>query len=313
MIGGPVVERSCPLCGSGSREHLAWLRPEQFCEGNPTYRKDVRALLHLASDDRFPITRCFSCGHVYSGHLPGRDFLEAVYEQVILLDACVSVSEAGSEMARRARYVREFLMLRSGPRLKALDFGCGSGPTTSLLDATGIQALGFEASMGRLRRSAARRHVTGSWQEVLARAPYDFVVCDNVLEHLPDPRGTVKELAALLEPGSVLFVSVPDYSEPFLSRRLNAAQAGGAVDTTLNPWEHLSYFSLRCLDALMRGSGLRRLRSCELANPPELGLRAEPRPSRRVLNALATSRRLIRYALTGRGVETTEHSFYVKT
>lgn len=312
-MGGPVVERACPLCASSVREHLVWLAPGQFCEVNPTYRKDVVSLLALSPDDRFPITRCGACGHVYAGHLPAPEFLQVVYERVIGLQSCVGASESAPEMARRARYVRELLLLRPGPGPRALDFGCGSGPTLGLLDAVGVEALGYEASPGRIGQAASRRRITGSWQEVQNRAPYDLVVCDNVLEHLAEPCATVATLAGLMRSGGIAYVSVPDYGGPRLERQLRAALAGGVVDASFNPWEHLSYFSLGCLDGLMSRAGLRRLRGCELATAPEVGLRPERGTVRRVLNALATARRLARYALIGRGVETPEHAFYFKS
>lgn len=314
MIGGDARERACPLCGEKAREQLVSLAPEQFCGPNPTYRRDAAELLQLSTGDRFPLGRCRGCGHVYAVALPPPEFLQTVYERVIVLGSCVGASESAQAMARRLRYVRELLSLTTVGRPRALDFGCGSGPTVALLGAAGAKALGFDVSSGRVLegRERSQRHVTQSWDDVLTAAPYDLVVCDNVLEHLAEPVEAVSRIGSVLRSGAFVYVSVPDYGPARLEGRLATARAGGAVDATLNPWEHLSYFSLPDLDRLLRVAGLRRLGASELPGTPDVGLRPERNPLKRVMNSLATAMRLGRYAATGRGVETTEHNFYIK-
>ncbi len=79
---------------------------------------------------------------------------------------------------------------------------------------------------------------------------------------------------------------------------------------TLNPWEHLNYFTLEHLDSLMARGRFRRLAaSVRVASPP-VGLRAEGSIGARAGNALATTVRLARYVATGDVLATAEHAFY---
>lgn len=99
---------------------------------------------------------------------------------------------------------------------RVLDAGCGDGRYTRHIlrraDAGALVA-GFDLSLHMLRRAARRLknsralHVSAD----LTRLPYpdacfDAVVCGWVLEHLPDPRPGLRELARVLQPGGKLLL-----------------------------------------------------------------------------------------------------------
>jgi ubiquinone/menaquinone biosynthesis C-methylase UbiE len=97
-----------------------------------------------------------------------------------------------------------------------LDAGCGDGRyTRHILKRAdpGAFITGFDLSQRMLKR-AARRLKTGRVRHVaadLTRLPYadatfDAVVCGWVLEHLPDPRPGLHELARVLRPGGKLLL-----------------------------------------------------------------------------------------------------------
>lgn len=99
---------------------------------------------------------------------------------------------------------------------RILDAGCGNGRYTHfLLKQADADALitGFDYSQQMLRRARERlqneraTHVAAD----LTRLPYadrsfDACVCGWVLEHLPDPRMGLKELARVLQPGGKLLL-----------------------------------------------------------------------------------------------------------
>jgi hypothetical protein len=302
--------RSCPLCGSDDATTRVDLTAESFCSVNWSYRQDYDAILGVARDSRWPVRTCSRCGLSFAGLLPDPAFLDRVYETVIRKDDCIRGAENAEGHARRLRYAATLLRLAPADA-KALDFGSGIGVTVRILVACGVDAIGFDPSATRTAQAGlAATHVTGDWDEVERHRPFGMLVLDNVLEHLPEPVATIRRLAGLAAPGAIAFVSVPSYEPAMLARQLHNFENGAPVDMTLNPWEHLNYFSLATLDRLMGEGGFIRLHASELPEPPEVGLRPERDRGARARNTAATLRRLLRWTMDGRGVESVEHAFY---
>jgi SAM-dependent methyltransferase len=97
---------------------------------------------------------------------------------------------------------------------RILDAGCGSGRNMVELARYGI-VTGVELSP--LAIEAARSREVG---EVLAGSitdmplpadSFDLAVCLDVIEHLEDDRGALRELRRLVAPGGALVVTVPAY------------------------------------------------------------------------------------------------------
>lgn len=304
--------RSCPLCGSDEGQRLFNLRPDQFCSVNPTYDQNVLTMLHLKETDVFPVVRCKSCEFVYARLLPTPEFLKTVYEKVISFRECCEHSENNSSYARRMKYTSTLMDLKpeSGP-LSALDFGAGLGVTQRLLSAVSVHVVAYDPSP--IRAQAVRTNncvVVDSLEEITQHGPYDLLICDNVLEHVPDPKQTVSFLASVCKRDSVLFVSVPSYEAPDVNRQLTAIKNGQPIDMTLNPWEHLNYFTLRHLDHVFASSGFAPIRPSELPGHVNIGLRPESSALSRFKNGLASGVRLMRYMTRGAVIRSVENAYY---
>jgi SAM-dependent methyltransferase len=107
---------------------------------------------------------------------------------------------------------------------KILDAGCGNGRYSKYLlrhadpDA---QVTAFDISHNMLLRARNRLRTTRATLVAadLTRLPYapatfDAVVCGWVLEHLPDPRPGLLELARVLKPGGKLLLMVTEDTWP---------------------------------------------------------------------------------------------------
>lgn len=306
----PMQPRHCPLCGSNEQETVVELEADAFCRTNWTYSPDFRAILGVGDPALFPIVRCRRCAMVFALLLPGDEFLGALYDRVIQKTECIAGSENRPGYARRLRYVAELLELAPPvDPLRALDYGSGLGVTLRILRACGVESAGYDPSA--LRNDYVREHdltIAGS-RETLG-GTFGAVVLDNVLEHLPDPAGTIEWLRGLTVPGTVAYVSVPPYEAAFLRTQVDRHRNGEAIDMTLNPWEHLNYFSLAHLDALLARGGFRRLEARERTTPPAVGLRPERGAISRSKNAAASMARLARYTIRGDVLATAEHAFY---
>jgi SAM-dependent methyltransferase len=100
------------------------------------------------------------------------------------------------------------------PRARILDAGCGSGRNMVELARYG-QVTGVELSDTSVALARARslgEVVEGSVMEMpFAPDSFDLAVCLDVIEHLEDDRGALRELRRVIAPGGSLLVTVPAY------------------------------------------------------------------------------------------------------
>ena len=89
---------------------------------------------------------------------------------------------------------------------RLLDAGCGAKPYTGIFAGHVQRHIGLEKG----RRRYGRADV---WGDVLALpfrdCTFDTALCNQVLEHVPEPRMAMDELARVLRPGGYLIVTAP--------------------------------------------------------------------------------------------------------
>ena len=111
---------------------------------------------------------------------------------------------------RRFETLRELLVNR-----RVLDFGCGAGGFLDMARDIAAEVAGVELE----RR--VREHWRGKLRlhESLAAAGggYDVITAFHVLEHLRDPKATLRELAGSLKPAGRLVVEVPSSADVLLT------------------------------------------------------------------------------------------------
>lgn len=163
-------------------------RARKFARLRPMLRC-VRCADRAELIDRGAALECVSCGSAY----PLRNGVPILFVDPARAGEpeCDSVSSNG--YSRQA--IAMFDSMREG---FVLDCGCGS-PSENLenvihLEVTRYSNVDIVASCDRLP---------------FADAVFEGVVCESVLEHVPDPRVVVDEFDRVLERGGRLFVDVP--------------------------------------------------------------------------------------------------------
>ena len=101
------------------------------------------------------------------------------------------------------------------PRARILDAGCGSGRNMVELarhgTVTGVE-LSATSVCARARARTPARWSTGSVLEMpFADDSFDLAVSLDVIEHLEDDLGALRELRRVVAPGGALLVTVPAY------------------------------------------------------------------------------------------------------
>jgi len=100
---------------------------------------------------------------------------------------------------------------------RVLDVGCGGGILAEAMAAKGAAVTGIDLAEKPLKVAMLHRTEVGSSTdyrlesaEDFARArpaAFDIVTCMEMLEHVPDPRSTVRACAELVKPGGFVFFS----------------------------------------------------------------------------------------------------------
>lgn len=156
-----------------------------------------------------------------------------------------------------------------GGQKQILDWGCGPGANFPLLEKFGT-VLGVDSS----EEAIAACHRKGISSVVLASHPsqlynrqFDFVTAFDVLEHIPNDAGFLREIKSLIKPGGRLLVTVPAYQ--FLWSAFDVAvqhqrrYTKSKLDTLLkaNGFEPIfsSYFNFFLTPAFIGYRGIKKL------------------------------------------------------
>lgn len=110
----------------------------------------------------------------------------------------------------------ERVLLDLDPKGRTLaDVGCFTGAGTARFKALGFrQAVGLDASEVALQKAAqrveARRWLIGEEKCPASDGEFDFVVASEIIEHLVDTDGFLKELRRILGDGGRLIITTPN-------------------------------------------------------------------------------------------------------
>ena len=164
------------------------------------------------------LVRCASCGHRQTEPMPADAVLESAYSDAAS-DDYVDEEAGQRETARRAlARIERHLVLESGngaPRSrKLLDLGCWVGFLLSEASDRGWEAVGVEPSQFASEYARERLGLDVRTGDLLTSplplAHYDAIVMGDVIEHLPRPGEALDRMAALLRPGGVAWMALPD-------------------------------------------------------------------------------------------------------
>ncbi|MGF1591675.1 MAG: class I SAM-dependent methyltransferase [Kiloniellaceae bacterium] len=148
---------------------------------------------------------------------------------------------------------------------RLLDVGCGEGFFLKYFKDQGWDVRGLDfTSEGVERHFPDLCDVleTGNLFDLLSRetasgARYDMVVCNNVLEHVIDPLQLLEDLKAVVAPGGMVRLAVPNDGSWLQQQVVDLGFA--RENFWVCPPEHLSYFTIDSLDSLLRRTGWRPL------------------------------------------------------
>jgi SAM-dependent methyltransferase len=214
-----------------------------------------------------PVVVCEKCGLGRFHPMPSAEEVSALYPEEYYGEPGVKFQSLVERLVRIVA-TRHIAFLSRGLErgARVLDVGCGRGVILAPLADRGFEVHGVEISAEAARGGDSRAHVRIAPR--LADAGYtdayfDEVIVWHVLEHLPDPAGTLAEISRILRPGGRVIVAVPNFE---------SAQARwmGPAWFHLDLPRHLYQFPASGLCTLLEGSGF------EVVSEHHFSLRQNP-------------------------------------
>lgn len=148
-------------------------------------------------------------------------------------------------------------MLDGAPPSRVLDVGCSGGLLAEHIRDRGHHVTGVDIVEVPGVRERVDDFVLADLVNGVPAAVgegYDVVIAGDVIEHLPRPADTLRELRRLVRPGGQVLLSVPNFGHWYPRARVVTGLFGydrrGVLDET-----HLRFFTRRTLRRLVRRCG----------------------------------------------------------
>jgi SAM-dependent methyltransferase len=225
----------CNLCGSG----------------------DASVLFEAGVAQASRVVRCKNCGLMYASpraKLPDQDEIK---------DYDPEVTKRAQE-TNRDRYEKEELQVRDYEDTRAylrkvfpkrgrlLEIGCSMGFLLAKFREDGWEVEGIEPNRGYCEFIGDYHGIqaTPTILEEADRQPenFDVVVMLHVIEHVPNPLGTLEEIYRVLKPGGTLVLETPRY-DSLMFKLLRHRERSISCDG------HIYFFTTDTLRAVSRKAG----------------------------------------------------------
>jgi SAM-dependent methyltransferase len=206
----------------------------------------------------FTVYRCSSCGTGFVWPRPSDAFLLSYYRELpdaepATLEQLLAAEESYPNAMVDAARICE-ICARESVGSRFLDVGAGTGFFSRAALDRGFRVTACEphsASRAVFRRMNGFEPHATFLDDAFAdghASRFDVVLLSQVLEHVRDPAGFIRNAAKVLEPGGLIAIAVPHFGSA-LSR------VQGTRDMFVTPPEHLSYFTRKGLETLLRHHG----------------------------------------------------------
>ena len=205
-------------------------------------------LRSLSGYESARLVRCVRCRFVFSSAVPTAGELREHYERYGRDDYLSPLT------AKRYHELLDgFESSRVNNRL--LDVGCGVGHFPGIARERGWNVYGTELT-DRAVEICARKGITMHKGELdpCNYAPdfFDVVTSIETIEHINNPVEDVTNMAAVLRPRGLLYVTTPNFNS--ISRRILKSRWN-----IIEYPEHLSYYTPETMTALLRRCGFERV------------------------------------------------------
>jgi len=226
--------QSCELCGSN---------------GYPFQKKST-----------FTYFKCKKCKYLFLHPVPSQDLVTSLY-----VNSNSESDEFDKKNLKLGKNIIQLLGTESGKAL--LDIGCQNGALLQLLRKNSRLTLhAVEPSIHNfdIVKKIPSINITHGFfdADIYKDVTFDLVNLGDVIEHLENPKGMIKDINKILRPKGHLVVTTPITNCAYvkLSNFVKRLLPGFPL-SYLTPPHHLKYFSSSNLDDLLTDNGFEKIES----------------------------------------------------
>lgn len=143
-------------------------------------------------------------------------YLRGLYHRQMFYPGVIAIFINPFYFARKG-LVSAISELAHGIHGDLLDIGCGTEPYRRLFNVQSYTGLDIDSPLSRERGIADQLYDGKNFP--YADCTYDSAICNQVLEHVFDPKGFLSEIYRVLKPGGQLLLSVPfvwdEHEQPY--------------------------------------------------------------------------------------------------
>jgi 2-polyprenyl-3-methyl-5-hydroxy-6-metoxy-1,4-benzoquinol methylase len=229
-----ITLTSCILCGSGDLENLYEVESEYIEDNLPS---------------KFQLQQCKACRHTFVNPRPETEELMKYYPSDCPNYA--SSHETGIEkIVKKPQTEQE--NPKNKQKFKILDVGFGQGDYLVKMAGKGCECYGTDPSEHAVKVAQEKNPDFKLFCGDVTDAKYpdnffDRINLTHVLEHVPFPPETLKELYRVLKLEGIIYIEVPNYAGIYYSLAKKAAEY-------FVP-QHLSFFTPTTLEKALIDAG----------------------------------------------------------
>jgi 2-polyprenyl-3-methyl-5-hydroxy-6-metoxy-1,4-benzoquinol methylase len=204
---------------------------------------------HTVTGESFALVQCKHCTHVFTNPRPDALNTDKYYNSTQYIShtnkALNPIQWMYKIVRSRTLKSKEQLLRKLNPNASTLlDFGCGTGHFLEYCQSKKWTVQGVEPNqIARSKAQSSVKSVAASLEE--ASSTYDIITAWHVLEHIPEPVETLKQLAGKLTSTGKIVLGLPNHKS-FDARNYGSYWAGYDVP------RHLSHFNQQSLTELAK-------------------------------------------------------------
>ena len=250
----------CPFCNNKKFNLLYRKRfdSEEVKKFLTNYYLNNSKICKILGSNFYEIAECIKCKGLFQKNIPDEELSLFIYEELISsqtsFDKKMSFTSLNFNEYLSDAIIIENLIKKKNNEIKILEFGSGWGFWTRFMKSMNFEVETLEISPSRidyLKQTKVNNYKNLSEID----KQYDVIFSNQVLEHIPFPLETLKDLKIKLKDDGIMFHKFPS---SFLFKKKLSKNYLPKKDCA-HPLEHINIFNSSCFNEMCKISGLKKI------------------------------------------------------